>query len=134
MALGAVRQVHSRSPWVARRDHALVQRARESEMIGLIAGLRGLIPAFALFLILTLGAALFIERRSLDKCQDRNTELTAELKRISTAENEQKVITRDRIVIADKGRSEAEGRAKAIEAAPLPGNCKTPSEVLQADL
>jgi hypothetical protein len=132
MALGAVRQVHSRSPWVARRDHTLVQR--QGAGMTLLAGLRGLIPAFALFLILTLGAALFIERRSLDKCQDRNTELTAELKRISTAKNEQKVITRDRIVIADKGRSEAEGRAKVIEVAPLPGNCKTPSEVLGADI
>jgi hypothetical protein len=102
--------------------------------MGLITGLRGLIPAFALFLILTLGAAWQIERRGHAKASHRIVELTAELKRISTAKNEQKVITRDRIVIADKGRSEAEGRAKVIEVAPLPGNCKTPSEVLGADI
>jgi type II secretory pathway pseudopilin PulG len=62
------------------------------------------------------------------------SELRAELKSISDKRNEQKVITRDRIVIAKQGESEAGKRAKRVEDAPLVGECKTPAEVMQSGL
>lgn len=58
----------------------------------------------------------------------------SELKRISTAKNEQQAETakniakaKDRIVIVERD-------AKRIEAAPLPGNCRTPDAIMGADL
>lgn len=74
------------------------------------------------------------EKRHSAKLQTQIEKVSAELKRISAAKNEQKIITRDRIVIAERKAKDADGVAKKIEAAPLPGQCRSPSEVLQADL
>lgn len=87
-----------------------------------------------LFVSLILGIALKLEQRHSHKLEQRNTELAAQLKAISTAKNEQHETTVKNIVKADDGRKKAETIAKRIEAAPLSGNCATPKEVLQADL
>ncbi len=65
---------------------------------------------------------------------DKLAEARAELHRISTAKNEQQAETakntakaKDRIVIVERD-------AKRVEAAPLPGQCRSPKEILEADL
>ena len=71
-----------------------------------------------------------IERLKID-----NNELRAELKRISSAKNEQKVVTVERIKVAEKIVRKADEIAKKIEQAPVePGACKTPDVILGADL
>jgi cob(I)alamin adenosyltransferase len=88
----------------------------------------------SLFLCIILSIALQIEKRHSHKLANRVTELTAELKRISAVKNEQKIITQEKIKVVTRTIHEAEKRAEKVEQAPLPGQCKTPSEVLQADL
>ncbi len=69
-----------------------------------------------------------------DRIQINLNEARAELKRISTAKNEQREETGKRIEQADKGNRKADEIAKGIESAPLPGNCETPGEIMGADL
>jgi hypothetical protein len=59
---------------------------------------------------------------------------TDQLKSLSTAKNEQKVETVKRIEAVKERVRHADDRAKVIEQAPLPGQCKTPKEVLNADI
>jgi hypothetical protein len=59
-------------------------------------------------------------------------EARAELKRISTAKNEQKIITVEKIREVEKIRRVAEKEAERIETAPLLGSCKTPKEILES--
>jgi predicted PurR-regulated permease PerM len=61
-------------------------------------------------------------------------EARSELERISSRKNDQAERTGENIKKAETIRGEAEGRARKIEAAPLPGNCSTPPEILGADL
>jgi hypothetical protein len=70
-----------------------------------------------------------IERREIDI-----RELRGELERISTERNEQAGTTKRNIERAEDERRKVEDIAKRIEAAPLPGNCATPPEILGADL
>lgn len=58
----------------------------------------------------------------------------ARLEAISTAKNEQKAETQTRIERVKVTTKAADDHAKVIESAPLPGNCKTPKEILTADL
>lgn len=74
------------------------------------------------------------ERRHSAKLQGQVVKLNAELKRISTARNVQRETTGRNIVIAERGRQKAEATARRIEAAPLPGQCLSPKEVLNADI
>lgn len=69
-----------------------------------------------------------------DRIQVNLNEARAELKRISTAKNEQKGETERRISQAEKGQKGAETIAKRIEAAPVAPNCATPLEIMGADL
>ena len=57
-----------------------------------------------------------------------------ELRRISSKKNEQKVITRDRIVVVEGKERQADKVAERVENAPLPGQCRTSPEILGADL
>jgi biopolymer transport protein ExbB/TolQ len=84
--------------------------------------------------ILLLLLALGVVDRRADKWEAQSLKLSAELKRISTEKNEQRTETERNIVSAEKGRKGAETIAKRIEAAPLPGQCATPREILSADL
>jgi cob(I)alamin adenosyltransferase len=88
----------------------------------------------SLFLCIMLGIGLQIEKRHSHKLNDRVVSLTNELNRISTAKNEQKVITQEKIKVVTRTIREAEKRAEKVEQAPLPGQCRTPDEVLKADI
>jgi hypothetical protein len=69
-----------------------------------------------------------------DRIQVNLNEARAELKRISTAKNEQAKRTESNIDRAVNHSRQAERVAERIEAAPLPGNCVTPREVMEAPL
>jgi cob(I)alamin adenosyltransferase len=88
----------------------------------------------SLFLCIMLGIALQIEKRHSHKLNERVISLTAELNRISTVKNEQKVVTQEKIKVVTRTIHEAEKRAEKVEQAPLPGQCRTPQEILSADL
>ena len=68
----------------------------------------------------------------LEREKIANNELRAELKRISSKKNEQQIITVEKIKEVEKIRREADKVAEKIEAAPLPGNCRTPDELRTA--
>jgi hypothetical protein len=70
----------------------------------------------------------------LEKERIASNELRAELKRISTAKNEQAKRTEGNIEQAERGNKEADDRARKIEEAPTAPDCKTPPEILGADL
>jgi Tfp pilus assembly protein PilN len=74
------------------------------------------------------------EQRTNAKLQTQVSKLNERLTSISTARDTQKAITRTNIVTVTKTIHDAEGKAKQVETAPLPGNCKTPKEVLNADI
>jgi hypothetical protein len=57
-----------------------------------------------------------------------------ELYAISNKRNEQQVVTRDRIVEVTRTIKSADERAKVVETAPPPGECRTAKEVLDADV
>lgn len=85
-------------------------------------------------LCLVLGIALKIERAHSAKQAEQIVKLTDQLKAISTKRNEQKSETTERVRTVVRTVHDADGRAKAIEAEPLPGNCATPKAVLDADI
>jgi hypothetical protein len=72
--------------------------------------------------------------RAIAKRDGQIVKLTGELQRISTAKNDQATVTGERIVTVTRIVHDAEGRAKVVESAPLSGGCKTPVQVLGADL
>ena len=60
-----------------------------------------------------------------------------ELERVSSAKNEQQIVTRDNVKVVTRVIHDADGRAKVVEQAPIPPtDCHgvTPSGVLQADV
>jgi hypothetical protein len=73
------------------------------------------------------------ERRA-DRAEFHLREARAELQRISTAKNQQSDETARNIGKAKKGQKGAETIARRIEAAPLPGNCTTPREIMELDI
>jgi len=95
--------------------------------------IRQIIASVGIFLILALALSWQIEKRARIKAGARIVELTAELKRISTAKNVQRDTTRRNI---DQGKvivRDAERVARRIEAAPVV-ECKTPSAVMEANI
>jgi hypothetical protein len=70
-----------------------------------------------------------IERREIDI-----RELRGELERLSAAKNKQAETTDRNIRESEKRIQISDKVAREIEAAPLPGNCATPPEILGADL
>jgi hypothetical protein len=60
--------------------------------------------------------------------------LSAKLEALSTAKNEQQIVTRDNIKVVTKLVHDADGKAKAVEQAPVPGGCVTKPEVMNADI
>ena len=86
-------------------------------------------------IVVSLFLALQMEKRHSRKLADRNTWLVAELKRISTAKDEQRARTVVNIVKAGEGGKAAERVAKRVDAAPIvPNKCATAREILEADL
>ena len=83
-----------------------------------------------LVLLLLLG---IVDRRA-DKWEAQAQKLSRALQRISSEKDEQRAKTGVNIAEAEKGRKGAETIARRIEAAPLPGLCKTPEIIMGADL
>lgn len=74
------------------------------------------------------------ERRHSAKLQGQVVKLNAELRKLSDAKNKQQVITKERIIVAERKRKDADDRAKVIERAPVPPNCATKPEIMGADI
>ena len=73
-------------------------------------------------------------RHDADSYKRQRDYYVGELKRITTAKDEQRGVTdkniakaKDRIVIVERD-------AKRVEAAPLPGQCRTPDAIMNADI
>jgi glucose-6-phosphate-specific signal transduction histidine kinase len=87
-----------------------------------------------LFVCLLLGLRLGLEIRHAHKLETQLAKATAQLNAITTARDTQKATTTERIKVVTRTIHDADGRAKVIEQSPLPGECRTPSAVLRADL
>ena len=102
-------------------------------------GIAGIAVAAVLSIMLV---AAKMDARHWHKMSDQNAERAVNYRRqldaISSERQAQKVITRDRIVIQKQIVREGAVRAKALEdkvpALPANPTCKTPKEVLNADL
>jgi hypothetical protein len=70
-------------------------------------------------------------RERLKSATDEIATAKAESARLKAEQDKR---TSDNISKSREGMREVEGPAKRVETAKLPGNCKTPSEVIQADL
>lgn len=90
----------------------------------------GAVAIFALIQHFELG---HVRKEAVNYSRQRDA-YKAQFDAISTRKNEQKIVTRDRIVTVIKTLKGADQRAKAVEAAPLPGECKSPPEIMGADL
>jgi hypothetical protein len=75
-----------------------------------------------------------LQKVELLTCRLHNKDYQHQLNQISTAKNNQKIVTRERIVESERGSREADRVAEKIETAPVPGLCATKPQVLQADL
>jgi hypothetical protein len=74
------------------------------------------------------------EKRHSAKVEQQLAKSVTELNRLTSAKNQQHTITKTNIVTVTKRIHDAEGRAKIVETAPLPGQCRTPQEVRDADI
>jgi hypothetical protein len=74
------------------------------------------------------------EQRHSRKVESQLSKATAELQRISSNKNTQQIVTREKIKVVLQKQVEAGERARKIEQAPLPGNCRSPKQVLDADI
>jgi hypothetical protein len=83
---------------------------------------------------LCIQVALLGERRHAAKLQTQVTNLSVQLQRISDARKTQQIVTREKIKIVTQRIHDADGKAKVIEQAPLPGGCKSPQAVMDADI
>lgn len=90
----------------------------------------GAVAIFALLQHFTIAG----ERRHSAKLQSQLTAVTDQLHDISTKRNEQHSTTTENIKHANAGNQKAAERAKVVEQAPLPGNCKTPPQIMSADI
>lgn len=90
----------------------------------------GAVAIFALIQHFTIAG----ERRHSAKLQSQLTAVTDQLRAISTKRNEQKTETQTRIDHVKVITKAADDHAKVIENAPLPGNCRSPKEILDADI
>jgi hypothetical protein len=77
--------------------------------------------------------ALKAEKRHSARLQTQVTKLSAQLKAISTARDNQKAVTAKTVEHVKERVKQADDRAKVVEQAPLVGGCKTPKEILQSE-
>jgi uncharacterized membrane protein len=106
---------------------------RALSFLGRLNGYQIAIIALALFAgIQTLRVSA--EKRHSAKVEQQLAKSITELNRLTSAKNQQHTITKTNIVTVTKRIHDAEGRAKIVETAPLPGQCRTPQEVRDADI
>jgi hypothetical protein len=74
------------------------------------------------------------ERKNSAAWQKRYTAEHAEMLKLSSAKNEQKAVTVDRIKIVHQKMSAANDKALVIEQAPPAKDCRTKPEIMGADL
>lgn len=79
------------------------------------------------------GLAVLQHFQLADARHDRDA-AEAQLQKMSAPRDVQKTETAKRIEIVKERVRHADGVAKTIEQAPLPGQCRTPPEVMGADL
>ena len=84
--------------------------------------------------IVCLMLALASEKRHSRKLTERNVVLTQKLDELAAKSKERQAETGKVITRYIKAQPEIERRVQIIEKAPLPGQCATPKEVLQADI
>ena len=101
---------------------------RANPLVSALGGLGLILGLLLAIQTVRLGAA----NNRADRIQINLNEARAELKRISTVKNEQVERTKETIRYVDRIRKEADGVAEKIEAAPLPGQCRTPDELRSA--
>ena len=61
-------------------------------------------------------------------------EYAKQLQSISSKRDEQKAVTKETVRVVKEQIRHADDKAKVIEQAPLPGNCRSPKQVLDADI
>ena len=103
----------------------------------------GWLSSLTLWQLVSLGLAIILiiqHFQLLDARHDRdawrkqyNAE-HAKLQAISSKRNEQKAETTERIKVVLQKQRSADSEARKIEQAPLPGQCRTPQQVLDADI
>ena len=98
-------------------------------------GIAGLAVAAVLSIMLV---AAKMDARHWHKQADQNARIAAnykaQLDRISSEKQTQKIVTQTKVETVTKMVKVADDKARKVETAPLPGNCKTPAEVLNADI
>lgn len=88
----------------------------------------------AIGIICGMNSQIHRAREALRHCNQAKAELQAELDRISSERNQQQIVTRDRIVTVTRTIREKARQAERVETAPVVPGCKTPPQVMGADL
>lgn len=73
-------------------------------------------------------------RHDAAKWKKQYDAVQTELTKLSASRNAQKATTVERIKVLHQKARIADDKAQVIEQAPLPGQCRTPKEVLDADI
>lgn len=88
----------------------------------------------AIGIICGMNSQIHRAREALRHCNQAKAELQAELDRISSERNQQQIVTRDRFIVKDRIVHDGAVRAEKVETAPVVPGCKTPPQVMGADL
>ena len=103
-----------------------------------LIGPKGALVGLAGFVLLMLIVSAKMDARHWHKLADQNAAraavLQAQLDRISSEKQAQKIITRTKIETVTRTIHEKAKAAEKVEQAPLPGQCRTPKEILDADI
>lgn len=84
--------------------------------------------------LLLISLAYWNADRRADKFERQLVKATAELKRISSAKDQQGQVTKGNVEKAKVIYRDAERQAERIEKAPVSGRCETPEVIMGADL
>ena len=79
-------------------------------------------------------AALVVQSLRLDAAQERVKRYQAEISKLEAEAKRQKTVTKANVERAREGMKQVEAPARRVETAPLPGGCRSPIEILEADL
>jgi hypothetical protein len=109
----------------------------------LLSGAKTFLKSLNPWQMLLLGLAIFTAIQHFELVHQRHVSAAyakqrdaykAQLEAITTANNEQKVVTREKIKVVVQKQTIADSQAKKVEQAPPAPNCRTKPEILSADL